>query len=336
MDSRYLVDPELLEALAASPVDELTAEGLPKVRAERASEFARLQPTLPAFPGIDVRDERIPGPPDAPPVRVLIYLPTQLATRTQGSLPALVWIHGGGYVLGSADADEAQVKTIVDQVGCLVVSVDYRLAPEAPFPAAVEDSYAALAWLHRHVGELGVDAARIAVGGASAGGGLAAALALLARDRAEFPIAFQLLLVPMLDDRTVTASDQHPYTGEFTWTRARNLFGWSSLLGQEPGGQNVSPYASPARALSLERLPAAYIATGALDLFLEEDLEYARRLTRAGVPMELHVYPGAFHGFGRAATARVTLAYRRDLLQALGRALEVSPLPAAAGAVGIP
>jgi acetyl esterase/lipase len=288
-----------------------------------------LRPTLPGFPEIQVREERVPGPPGAPDVRVVVYLPLQ-QPRPRA---ALVWIHGGGYVLGTADADELQHKTTVSQVGCVLVSVDYRLAPEEPFPASVEDCYAALAWVHRHAVELGVDAERIAIGGASAGGGLAAALGLLARDRAEFPVVFQLLLVPMLDDRTVTSGDPHPYTGEFTWTRDKNLFGWSSLLGRAPGGADVSPYASPARAASLERLPAAYIATGALDLFLDEDLEYARRLTRAGVATELHVYPGAFHGFGRAAQARVTHAYQRDYLQALGRALELAPARVPAGAV---
>ncbi len=329
MASRHLVDPELLDALDASPVEELILARLPEIRAQRAAEFARSQATLPAFPEIDVREEHIPGPPAAPDVRVLVYLPRQ-GPRPLG---CLVWIHGGGYVLGSADADELQVKTIVSQVGCALVSVDYRLAPEAPFPAPVEDCYAALAWVNQHASELGVDPHRIAIGGASAGGGLAAALALLARDRGEFVVTFQLLLVPMLDDRTVSASDPHPYTGEFTWTRARNLFGWSALLGQAPGGADVSPYASPARATSLEGLPAAYLATGALDLFLEEDMEYARRLTRAGVSTELHVYPGAFHGFGRAASARVSRAYQRDFLQALGRALEPAPARVPAGAV---
>src|SRR5579871_6493461 len=178
MESRYLVDPELLEALDASGTEPLTAAGLPKIRADRAAEFARLQPTLPAFPGIEVREEQIPGPADAPAVRVLIYRPTQ--PSTPGPLPAMVWIHGGGYVLGTADAEELRVKTMVSQVGCVAVSVDYRLAPEAPFPASVEDCYAALAWVHRQANALGVDAQRVAIGGGSAGGGLAAALALLA------------------------------------------------------------------------------------------------------------------------------------------------------------
>jgi acetyl esterase/lipase len=184
----------------------------------------------------------------------------------------------------------------------------------------VEDCYAALRWTHEQAQQLGVDRERVAIGGTSAGGGLAAALALLARDRAEFKIALQILLVPMLDDRTAVAADPHPFTGEFTWTPANNVFGWTALLGRAPGGEGVSPYASPARAESVAGLPPTYIGTGALDLFLEEDMEYARRLMRAGVPTELHVYPGAYHGFSRAADARVTKAYTRDYTDALQRA----------------
>jgi acetyl esterase/lipase len=199
--------------------------------------------------------------------------------------------------------------------------VDYRLAPETPHPGPVEDCYAALRWLYSHTGELGVDPTRIAIGGASAGGGLAAGLTLLTRDRGEVPLAFQFLIFPMLDDRTVTATEPHPYTGEFIWTPEANRFGWTSLLGKEPGGPDVSPYAAAARAESLEGLPPTFINVGALDLFLEEDMEYARRLMRAGVPTELHVYPGAFHGFHMTANAKVSLAAVRDQLDALKRAL---------------
>jgi triacylglycerol lipase len=322
MDTRHLVDPELLGALDEFPTLELSRERLGEIRAERAAELARVQPTLPTFPNIDVHEERAPGLAGGPDVRVLVYLPTQQPRQ----LPALVWIHGGGYVLGSADADDVQVKTIVSEVGCAAVSVDYRLAPESPFPAGVEDCYAALAWTHTQASTLGLDTRRIAIGGASAGGGLAAALGLLARDRGELPVSFQLLLVPMLDDRTAVHPEPHPYTGEFVWTRHNNRFGWTALLGQAPGGQGVSAYASPARAESLAGLPPTYIATGALDLFVEEDIEYARRLMRIGVPTELHVYPGAFHGFSRAAAARVTRAYLRDYLQALGRSFESVPV----------
>jgi Esterase/lipase len=181
-----------------------------------------------------------------------------------------------------------------------------------------------LKWLSTHADELSIDPNRIAVGGSSAGGGLAAALALLARDRGEIPLAFQFLLAPMLDDRTCTLAKPHPYTGEFIWTPDANRFGWTSLLGQEPGGPDVSPYAAAARAKHLEGLPATFLYVGALDLFLEEDLEYARRLTRAGAPTELHVYPGAYHGFRMVADAQVTQVAERDLLAALKRAFDPS------------
>ena len=151
---------------------------------------------------------------------------------------------------------------------------------------------------------------------------MAAGLALLTRDRGEVPLVFQLLIYPMLDDRTVTLADPHPYTGEFIWTHDANRFGWTSLLGQEPGGEGISPYAAAARAEHLVGLPPTYICVGALDLFLEEDMEYARRLMREGVPTELHVYPGAYHGFNMAAEAQVTQAYMRDYMNALRRALQ--------------
>ena len=159
------------------------------------------------------------------------------------------------------------------------------------------------------------------MGVACAGGGLTAGLALLTRDRGEVPLAFQLLIYPMLDDRTVTSAEPHPYTGEYIWTHDANRFGWTALLGQEPGSPDVSPYASAARAEHLEGLAPAFISVGTLDLFLEEDMEYARRLMRAGVPTELHVYPGAFHGFNMAASAKVSQAFVRDQLDALARAL---------------
>ncbi len=224
-------------------------------------------------------------------------------------------------MLGSAEQDDLQVKNIVTQVGCAVVSVDYRLAPETIAPGSVEDCYAALSWLHAHASELGVDANRIAIGGASAGGGMTAALGLLARDRGMIPLVFQLLIYPMLDDRTATTSEPHPFVGEFIWTGASNRFGWSALLGHAPGVEHTSPYAAAARAASLAGLPATLITVGALDLFLEEDLEYARRLMRAGVPTEVHVYPGAFHGFNLVPSAHISQAFERDMFAALRRAL---------------
>jgi acetyl esterase/lipase len=276
---------------------------------------------LPQLPDLFVSEHFIPGPEGAPDVRVLVHLPT----AKQGPLPALLWMHGGGYIMGSAE--DLTLTSIVSAIGCAAVSVDYRLAPETPYPGPIEDCYAALKWLSTHGDELGIDPTRIAVGGSSAGGGLAAALALLTRDRGEFSLMFQFLLAPMLDDRTCTLEQPHPYTGEFIWTPEANCFGWTSLLGQEPGGSDVSPYAAPARAEHLEGLPATFINVGALDLFLEEDLEYARRLMRAGVPTELHVYPGAYHGFRMVASARVTQAAERDQLSALKRAFDPSRRP---------
>ncbi|HET9110884.1 MAG TPA: alpha/beta hydrolase, partial [Ktedonobacterales bacterium] len=283
-----------------------------QIRAMSAPAPVDLSPT----PAYAVSERFIPGPEGAPDVRALIYTPA-----AREAVPALLWIHGGGYIMGSADAEDPMVKSIVSAVGCAAVVVDYRLAPETPYPGSLEDCYAALKWLFAHAGELGIDPTRIAVGGSSAGGGLAAALALLARDRGEVPLVFQLLIAPMLDDRTCTLAQPHPYTGEFIWTRETNHFGWTALLGQEPGGPDVSPYAAAARAEHLEGLPAAFINVGALDLFLEEDMEYARRLMRAGVPTELHVYPGAYHGFRMAANAQVTQIAERDQLTALRRAL---------------
>jgi acetyl esterase/lipase len=315
MTTRHLVDPELVAMLDIFPALTLTPESLALARTSLKEMY--IQVPIPDFPAISVNEHSISGPQGAPDVRVFVYRPTERSTP----LPAVLWIHGGGYVLGSADQEDLQAKSIVSTVGCVVVSVDYRLAPETPHPGPVEDCYAALAWLYAHAEELGVDTTRIALGGASAGGGLAAGLALLTRDRGEVPLAFQLLIYPMLDDRTALSAEPHPYTGEYIWTPEANRFGWTSLLGQEPGGPDVSCYAAAARADHLEGLPPTFISVGSLDLFLEEDMEYARRLMRAGVPTELHVYPGAFHGFNMAAGAKVSQAFTRDYLDALARAL---------------
>jgi triacylglycerol lipase len=230
-------------------------------------------------------------------------------------------MHGGGYVIGSPAADAPQHQELAAALPCCIVSVDYRLAPETPFPGAVEDCYAALTWLFAHAAVLGIDPLRVGVMGESAGGGLAAALALMARDRGQFSLAFQHLIYPMIDDRTCVVADPHPHVGAFIWTPHNNRFGWSALLGGAPGAAGVSPYAAAARAEDLSGLPPTFISTGALDLFLEEDLEYARRLTRAGVPVELHVYPGAFHAFDYDPSASVAAQARRDSRAALARAM---------------
>jgi triacylglycerol lipase len=196
-----------------------------------------------------------------------------------------------------------------------VASVEYRLAPDTPFPGPQEDCYAALRWLVGAADELGIDPVRIGVTGESAGGGLAAAVALMARDREDIRIAAQILVYPMIDHRVGGAQDpwRNRHTGEFIWTRGSNQFGWESLRGGYGVDDERKGWFSPSRADDLAGLPPTWIGVGTLDLFFDEDLDYARRLVDAGVPVELHVYPGAFHGFDRAAEARVTKDFRRDL-----------------------
>jgi triacylglycerol lipase len=323
--SRPLVDPELAPFLELLPFVELTDEALPAMR-ERSFPLP-FDPALAETVSRTVRAN--PGPPGAPDVSVSCYRPKD----TEGALPCILHIHGGGFILGSATEMQGPHLALTAALGCAIVSVDYRLAPEAPFLGSVEDCYAALAWLNAHPDLAAVDASRIGVMGESAGGGLAAALALLARDRSEHRLAFQHLIYPMLDDRTscVGAADLHPFAGEFVWPHANNRFGWRALLGAEPGGDDVSPYAAPARATDLAGLPPTYIATGALDLFVDEDLDYGRRLMRAGVPVEMHVYPGAFHAFDFVPDADVSIRARRDSLASLERCLKG---PGGAGASG--
>ena len=310
--SRHLVDPELLPMLDQWPTVALTADMLPMMRANR----------LPSPPVAlnDVRVERrtVPGPAGAPDLAVQIYTPVGA-----GPFPCIYHVHGGGYVAGSADSVEFAHRPLAEQLVCVIVSVDYRLAPETPHPGPVEDCYAGLAWTIANAAALNVDPTRLGVMGESAGGGLAAALALLARDRGEYALAFQCLTYPMIDDRTSVGED-HPVVGEFIWTPHNNRFGWTALLGHAPGGEGVSPYAAAARADDLAGLPPTFIMTGALDLFLDEDIDYARRLIRAGVATELHVYPGGFHGFDIHPTAGVAKAARADRLAWLGRAVAAS------------
>jgi acetyl esterase/lipase len=311
MNSQHLVDPELAQVLAQLPSFELNAETLPAVRALGLAMGTTVATE------VECVERRVPGPPGRPSVRVLIYTPP----TDVRPLPAVLHIHGGGYVMGAPEMSDARNRVLAREVGCVIVSVDYRLAPETPFPGAVEDCYAALLWLHGQADDLGVDPMRIAISGESAGGGLAAGLALLARDRGQVPLCFQQLIFPMLDDRTGSHSEPHPFAGEFVWTPASNSYGWRSLLNGPPGGHGVSPYAAAARAENLAGLAPTFIAVGALDLFVEEDMEYARRLIRAGVPTELHVYPGAFHGYLLAPHARVTRQAEHDAATALHVAL---------------
>lgn len=313
--SRHLVDPDLLPFLEFLPTRNLSDETLAEMR---AASFP-----LPVDPEADAKVSaqrvKVPGPEGAPEVEVACYRPI----AATGDLPCILHIHGGGYVGGSINNQVGAHKTYALALDCAIVTVEYRLAPETRFPGAVEDCYAALKWLNANPSIPGVDLKRVGVMGESAGGGLAAALALLVRDRGEFAFTFQHLIYPMLDDRTsvVPDADIHPYAGEYLWHHHNNRYGWSSLLGHEPGRTGVSPYAAPARAENLEGLPPTFISTGSLDLFLEEDMDYARRLMRAGVPTELHVYPGGFHAFDWAPGVDVSQRAQRDSKAALKRFL---------------
>jgi len=227
-------------------------------------------------------------------------------------------------VLGDVSVDDFFCKQLALDVGCIVASVEYRLAPEHPHPAPIEDCYAGLRWLATSAAQLGIDSSRLAIGGGSAGGGLAASLALLARDRDDVQICYQLLIYPMLDDRNTTPSS-HDVTEPKVWNREMNLIGWRALLGDKQGSDNVSPYAAAARAENLAGLPPTYICVGELDLFLDEDIAYASRLLQAHVSTELHVYPGAFHGSDLLVPmSEISQQWVADRNAALRRALHPS------------
>jgi len=273
---------------------------------------------LPPVPDdIVVEDVTAPGRDGASRVSLRIYRPLELAVPA----PALFWTHGGGFIQGTPSQDEAANIAFARELGITVAAVRYRLAPEHPFPAAIDDIYAGLSWLFDEAEARGIDRSRIAIGGASAGGGLTAALALVAHDRDEVRPAFQLLVYPMLDDRTVLRTDIDPRRLRM-WSPGSNRFGWASYLGRRPGSPDVSPYEAPARRDDLSGLPPAWIGVGTLDLFHDEDLDYARRLEAAGVACEVHVVEGAFHGFDAVfRKAAVTRAFWEEQARALRAAL---------------
>jgi acetyl esterase/lipase len=288
------LDPELrpvLEAMLVAPPD-FSSEGVPQMRAAIKALMADRRQVWPE--SVSVTDVQVPGPRplEQPDVTLRIYRPAE----PSAPVPALYWMHGGGMVIGSYDMDDDLLVGVVRRLGLAAVSVEYRLAPEHPHPAPVEDCYAGLVWLAGHAADYGIDPERIAVGGTSAGGGLAAAVVLLGRDRGGPAIKFQLLMEPMLDDRAITPSST-AYDGSVIWDRNDNRQGWTALLGNQVGTDVVSPYAAPARATDLTGLPPALVDVGEVETFRDECIDYAQRLMRAGVSTELHVYPGAFHGF---------------------------------------
>ena len=311
------IDPEIATALAAlgDIVPTLDPEQLEEMRQQRLLGLAAMQ----LSDQVDRKDYEVAGPAGQPDVTVRVHTPVGLG----GPAPCLYSIHGGGYVMGHRSMDDFRFDRWCPRLGFIGVSVEYRLAPETPYPGPLEDCYAGLAWLHAHAAELGVDRSRIGIGGASAGGGLAAALALLARDRAELPVAFQMLAYPMIDDRLTTPSSAWDVP---IWSPVSNEFGWRSYLGPLHGSDDIPYTAAPARATDLSGLPPALIYVGTLDGFCDEDVLYAMRLYQAGVPTELHVYPGAPHGFD-GITPGTALARRcqHDVQEWLAQALMGSP-----------
>ncbi|MDX6287031.1 MAG: hypothetical protein QOG53_2516 [Frankiales bacterium] len=288
--------------------------GVRRTRFEELIEAAASR--TPSYPEVS-REDCIIEVADGPDVAVRLYRP-EAATEPSA---AVMYLHGGGLVMGGIGTDEAIAAGISAGIECLTMSVEYRLAPEHPYPAALEDAYAALCWLVDSAPRLGVDANRIGLYGTSAGGGLAAALALYCRDRSGPAIAHQLLVAPMLDDRSPDGTGE-PLADLGVWDAAANLQAWASILVGKAGTSDVPAYAAPARAEKLAGLPPTYIEVGDLDLFLGEDVRFALQLAAAAVPVELHVYPGAYHGFESLAPRSDTaVAAQRNRHSALKRAL---------------
>ena len=309
------LDPELRpsarELLANSaktpPLSDLTVADRRKAGA--ASVAASL-------PDITIAEQKVPGGAGQPPVTVFA-----INVRAGSRRPAILHTHGGGHVLGQARNELRFLQELARDLDCVIVSVEYRLAPETRFTGSVEDNYAALRWLHGNADALGVDRRRIALLGESAGGTHAALLAIAARDRGEVPLVLQALIYPMLDDRTGSTRRVPPHIGRILWTEESNRYGWSSFLGVAAGGPNVPAAGVPARVASLEGLAPAFIAVGGADLFVSEDIEYARRLTEANVATELLVVPRAYHAFDRIAPeTEVARRFREAELGAFRRA----------------
>ena len=275
----------------------INAENLPAHRSFKAHEFLRIDPPdLTAAGAVRVDELTVPGPEGAPEIQLTVLRPA----TGDGPWPVLYNTHGGGMVMGDRFMELPLYLQYVSEGLAAVVAVEYRRAPENPDPAPVEDCYAGLVWTAKNAGELSLDPDRIMIIGASAGGGLAAGVALLARDR-QFPaLTHQILVCPMLDDRGETVSSQMLDYG-YGWDRDANVFGWTSLLGERRGGPDVSIYAAPARAQDLRGLPITYIHVAGVEVFRDEATIYAKRLSEAGVSVDFHLWAGGFHGFDVAA-----------------------------------
>ena len=308
-------DPEFEAILPLLPTV-MDFSSVEKVQAMRAGRMEMFTAQPPDRDDVAKQDRLVPGPAGAPEVPIRIYRPT---AATSGARGGVFEIHGGGFTMGSIEMMDPWCQRVAAELDAVVVSVEYRLAPEHPFPAGIEDCYAALCWTAKNAGELGVDASRIAIAGQSAGGGLAAGTVLMARDRGFPALSFQQLEIPELDDRLDTPSmlafDDTPL-----WNRPNAVWSWRHYLGPQHEGK-PSPYAAPARAKDLSGLPPAYVSTMEFDPLRDEGILYALRLMQAGVSVELHSYPGTFHGSGLLPNAAVSQRSAREALDALRRVL---------------
>ncbi len=313
-----MIDPELAAVIELLPKIDL----VDPVAARRAFEEILVAITfdIPGIGTLQIDDRRVPGLDGDPDVPVRVYRP--VGATTAARVPGILMIHGGGFVIGSIESEHAGAALLAIGTGAVVVSVDYRLAPEHPYPAGLHDCYAALSYLHAEAETLGVDPARVALSGASAGGGLAAATALLARDRGGPPICFQMLQIPELDDRLETGSMQ-TFVDSPMWNRPLAVQSWQAYLGPLYGAADVPCYAAPARAADLSGLPPAYISTAENDPLRDEGITYAQRLLQAGVSVELHQFPGTFHGSALVTTAAVSKRAQRESALVLRQALGV-------------
>ncbi|WP_421858639.1 alpha/beta hydrolase [Oricola sp.] len=303
-----LVDPQYRAFAQQMLPAELSDAILPQIREVVAASPA-IGRTDPVYEHFDIAGRA---------AEVYVYRPS--APKADPA-PAILYIHGGGYVVGTAGQMHGYCHDMADKSGAVVVSVEYRLAPDTPFPGPLEDCHDALSWTHARAADLGIDPDRISIMGHSAGGGLCAALALYARDRGEMPVRAQFPIYPMLDHRTATtaAPVNNLATGEFVWGRQTNRYGWASYRGGYGLDDARIGHFSPTHAAALAGLPPAFMIVGALDLFLEEDADYALRLTRERVPVEFIIYPGAIHGFDNVPGTNLTARFEIDLYNAFAR-----------------
>lgn len=310
LDPELLAGYELLESM--NLLNDIRPETILETRDRLRTLFLSLRTKLPKVEGVSWEDHR-----HERGITLRVYRKNGGAATK----PCLVWIHGGGMVLGTIETDDLLCSVYAERLDAVVVSVDYRVAPEFPHPTPVEDCHAGLAWAVANAEKLGIDPARVAIAGSSAGAGLAAATALYARDHGGPKLAFQCLIYPMLDDRCETPSAKELETIA-TWSTKSNRTGWNALLAGKRGAPDVPIYAAPARATDLSGLPPAIVQVGELDVFRDEDIDYALRMMRAGIPVELHVYPGATHAFDTLApTSRIGKKMIEDRMLALTQAL---------------